>query len=64
MRWVDGLDEFPGLISDGLSLAVKRPAVISDVAGCFPLDRVIDAYRMLESHPAGKVLVLPKHNVQ
>lgn len=64
MRWVDGIHEFPGLISDALTLAATRPAVISDVAGRFPLDRVIDAYRMLESHPAGKVLVIPEHYIQ
>jgi NADPH2:quinone reductase len=63
MRWVDA-HEFPTLISDGLNLAAKRPAVISDVAGRFPLDRVIDAYHMLESSAAGKVLVVPDHNIQ
>jgi hypothetical protein len=39
-------------------LAAKCPAVISDIAGRFPLDRVADAYRALESGPRGKVLVL------
>lgn len=57
--WVEGLDEFAGLIAQGLALAVKRPAVISDVAGRFPLDRAADAYRLLESGANGKVLVLP-----
>jgi len=38
---------------------VKRPAVISDIAGRFALDRVADAYQVLESGSHGKVLVLP-----
>ena len=59
MRWVDGLDEFGVLIAEGLALAAKRPAVISDVAGRFPLDRAIDAYRLMESGASGKVLVQP-----
>jgi NADPH:quinone reductase len=59
MRWVEGFHEFAGLISDALALAAKRPAVISDIAGRFPLDHVADAYRVLESDPHGKVLVLP-----
>jgi len=59
MRWVSGVQEFSGLISDALSLAVKRSAVISEVAGRFPLDRIVDAYQLLESGIHGKVLVLP-----
>jgi NADPH:quinone reductase len=59
MRWVEGLHEFAGLISDALALAAQRPAVISDIAGRFPLDHVADAYRMLEFGSHGKVLVLP-----
>jgi NADPH:quinone reductase len=59
MRWVEGFHEFAGLISDALALAARRPAVISDVAGRFPLDQAADAYRMLESGAHGKVLVLP-----
>jgi NADPH2:quinone reductase len=59
MRWVEGLHEFAGLISDALALAARRPAVIGDIAGRFPLDRVADAYRVLESGARGKVLVLP-----
>jgi len=59
MHWVGGFHEFAGLISDALTLAAKRPAVISEIAGRFPLSRVIDAYRALESDPHGKVLVLP-----
>jgi NADPH2:quinone reductase len=59
MRWVEGFHEFAGLISDALALAAQRPAVFSEIAGRFPLDRVADAYRMLESGSHGKVLVLP-----
>uniref|UniRef100_Q02D53 Alcohol dehydrogenase, zinc-binding domain protein n=1 Tax=Solibacter usitatus (strain Ellin6076) TaxID=234267 RepID=Q02D53_SOLUE len=58
-RWVEGLAEFGLLIAEGLALAVKRPAVISDIAGRFPLDCAIDAYRLLESGATGKVLVQP-----
>lgn len=60
MRWVDGLDEFTSLIADGLSLAVKRPAVVSEIAGRFPLERAADAYQALESGVRGKVLVIPR----
>jgi NADPH2:quinone reductase len=59
MRWVEGFHEFSGLISDALALAAQRPAIISDVAGRFPLDRVADAYRLMESGSHGKVLVIP-----
>lgn len=59
MRWIENVAEIPALISDGLALAAKSPAVISDVAGRFALDQVVDAYRELESNPHGKVLVLP-----
>ncbi len=59
MRWVDGVHEFPALISNGLALAAQRPAIISDIAGRFALNQIIDAYRKLESDPHGKVLVLP-----
>jgi NADPH2:quinone reductase len=58
-HWVEDISEFAGLISEGLSLAAKRPAVISEVAGRFALNQVIDAYGKLESNPHGKVLVLP-----
>jgi len=59
MRWVEGVHEIPSLVSDALALASERPAVISEVAGRFPLDRAADAYRALESGVRGKVLVLP-----
>ena len=59
MHWAGGIHEFPALISDGLTLATKRPAIISDIAGRFALNQVVDAYRELESDSHGKVLVLP-----
>jgi NADPH:quinone reductase len=59
MHWVEGASEFPALISAGLTLATKRPAIISDIARRFALDQIVDAYRALESNPHGKVLVLP-----
>jgi NADPH2:quinone reductase len=48
MRWVEGLDEFTVLIAEGLALAARRPAVISDIAGRFSLDRVAEAVRAHE----------------
>ena len=59
MHWVADMDEFPVLISDALKLARRRPAVVSDIAGRFSLAQAADAYRMLESGAAGKVLVIP-----
>jgi NADPH2:quinone reductase len=58
-HWVEGVHEFPTLISHGLTLATKRPAIISDIAGRFALNQAINAYRELESGAHGKVLVLP-----
>ena len=59
MCWAEGVHEFPALVSHGLALAAKTRAIISDIAGRFPLHQVVDAYRRLESDPHGKVLVLP-----
>jgi NADPH2:quinone reductase len=59
LRWVEGLGEFAVLIAEGLALAARRPAIISDIAGRFPLDCAADAYRLLESGASGKVLVQP-----
>jgi NADPH2:quinone reductase len=59
MHWAEGVHEFPALISDGLTLATKRRAIISDIVGRFALNQVVDAYRELESNSHGKVLVLP-----
>jgi NADPH2:quinone reductase len=58
MHWMEGFHEFGGLITAGLEMAVKRPAVISDVAARFDLDHAADAYRALESGAAGKVLIV------
>jgi NADPH:quinone reductase len=59
MHWIENVHEFPALISDGLTLATRKPAIISDIAGRFALNQVIEAYRALESDSYGKVLVLP-----
>jgi NADPH2:quinone reductase len=59
MRYVEGMQEFGGLIAAGLEIAVRVPAVISQVAGRFSLDEAAAAYRALECNPAGKVLVVP-----
>jgi NADPH2:quinone reductase len=59
-RWLNGLGDLASLVSDALAMAVKRPAVISEVAGRFPLDRVVDAYRALEASPNGKIIVVPE----
>jgi len=58
-RWVEGFHEFAGLIAEGLAMAKKYPAVVSEVAGRFRLDAAADAYRALVLGPQGKVLVLP-----
>jgi hypothetical protein len=47
------------IISDALTLAARRP-VVGAIAGRFPLDGVVDAYRALDSLVPGKVLVLPQ----
>jgi NADPH2:quinone reductase len=54
-----GPQQVARFISEALALASTRP-LISDVAARFPLDRAADAYRMLDSNPGGKVLVLPQ----
>jgi NADPH2:quinone reductase len=59
MHWVEGFHEFANLISDALTLATTRRAVVSEIAGRYSLDHAADAYRMLESDARGKVLVLP-----
>jgi NADPH2:quinone reductase len=50
------------LISEALTLATRR-RLTNVVAGRFTLDRIVDAYRELDSNPHGKVLVLP-HGTQ
>ena len=59
MHWVEGIQEFPPLIIDALNLARRRRSVICKIAGRFPLEQVVDAYRLREGEPDGKVLVLP-----
>jgi hypothetical protein len=56
MHRATGFEEFPALIAEALSRAVRTPAVLSSVAGRFPLDRVADAYRALESDAGGRSL--------
>jgi hypothetical protein len=53
------LGELVGLISHALDMAAKKRAVISPVARRFPLAAAADAYRLLETNPPGKVLVIP-----
>jgi len=57
--WVEGVAEFPRLISDSLAMAARNRAVISEIAGRFALSQAADAYRALESGAQGKVLVVP-----
>src|ERR1051326_3238821 len=45
-------------ISEALALATTR-SLVSDVAARFPLDRVADAYRALDSGTPGKIVVVP-----
>jgi NADPH2:quinone reductase len=54
-----GPQRVAAFISEALTAAARRP-LVSDVAGRFPLKRIVDAYRMLEASPNGKVLVLPQ----
>ncbi len=58
---VVGRSEVGTLVSEALTLASKR-RLACRIAARFALDRVVDAYRRLESNPDGKVLVLP-HSV-
>jgi NADPH:quinone reductase len=53
-----GPQRVAAFISEALALATTRP-LTSGIAGRFPLDRVVDAYALLETNPHGKVLVLP-----
>jgi NADPH2:quinone reductase len=46
-------------IEETLALAETRP-MTSGIAGRFTLDGVADAYRLLDSKPQGKVIVLPQ----
>jgi NADPH:quinone reductase len=55
-----GVHNLAQFISETLALAATRP-LASNIAARFSLDRVVEAYRMLESSPHGKVLVMPQH---
>jgi NADPH2:quinone reductase len=59
LRWMEGMHEFPALVSAGLAMALKRPGVMTEIAAKFPLERAAEAYAMLEANPNGKVLVVP-----
>src|SRR5262249_49502008 len=52
------LEHLAPIISETLALATERP-LVSEIAARFPLDRIADAYRALDSGVPGKVLVLP-----
>jgi NADPH2:quinone reductase len=58
---VVGIAQVAGFISDALAVATTRP-VTNDIAARFPLERVAEAYRAMESNVPGKVLVLPWGN--
>jgi NADPH2:quinone reductase len=58
-----GAQHLSALISETLALAATCP-VASDVAARVPLDRVVEAYRLLESNPHGKVLVMPQWHAE
>jgi NADPH2:quinone reductase len=51
-------EQVGAFISEALALATTRP-LVSAIAARFPLNRVADAYRALDSGAQGKVLVLP-----
>lgn len=53
------IEDLAPRISEALALATMRP-LASDVAARFPLNRVADAYRALDSGAPGKVLVVPE----
>jgi NADPH2:quinone reductase len=55
---VVGFAQVPEFISRALTLATTRP-VTTDIAARFPLERVADAFRAMESNAPGKVLVMP-----
>ena len=51
--------EMPQLVARGLALALRRPAMVGDVGGRFPLSRAAYAYEALARGVDGKVLVVP-----
>jgi len=58
-RYVENGETVASLVDAALKVATRRPAVISGIARRFPLERVREAYEALETHPSGKILVLP-----
>jgi NADPH2:quinone reductase len=50
--------EIPQVIEETLALATSH-AIVSDVAGRFPLDQTADAYRAMDAGAPGKILVRP-----
>lgn len=53
-----GQQQVGGFVSEALALATQRH-LAPVVAARFTLDRVVDAYRALESNPRGKIVVVP-----
>jgi NADPH:quinone reductase len=60
--YLDALADLRGLIANALALALRRPQVISDVGGRFPLDRAAAGYQALQAGPAGKILIIPDYD--
>jgi len=60
--YLDALSDLHGLVANALALALRRPQVISDVGGRFPLDRAADGYQALQAGPPGKILISPDHD--
>jgi NADPH2:quinone reductase len=56
------IEDLAPCITEALALATMRP-LASDVAARFPLNRVADAYRALDSGAPGKVLVVPERTI-
>ena len=53
-----GHQQVGAFVSEALTLATKRRLALA-IAGRFTLDRVVDAYRELDSNSHGKVVVIP-----
>jgi hypothetical protein len=58
-----GAQHLSALTSDTLALAATCP-VPSDVAARVPLDCVVEAYRLRESNPHGRALVMPQWHAE
>lgn len=57
--YFNSLGELTGVVRDILELAITTPAIVSEVAGTYPLAEAAEAYRHLESNPHGRIVVLP-----